>query len=135
MTDHPFIPGTRVAVQAHDDWRIPVSFKSGVVAKVLKSGRFTLEGSPQQWRAYPPSSNGWWHAISTGSSNGSLRIWDHTTEADILNKNAIARRCRRYETARSIIDRQSFSELVTDDVVEKMEAIVAAIKPQKKEAA
>lgn len=134
----PFIPGARVAILVQNGWRAPASFKRGLVAKVLKSGNFTLEGSPQQWRPYPPSSSGWekwWHANATGASGASLRIWDETTDADITNKNLTAIRHRRFEAAKSVIDREPFSELITDDVVEKMEAVASAIKPKKEIAA
>jgi len=133
MTGNPFVPGAKVAIQVQSGWRGPIGFRAGVVAKVLKSGNFTLEGSPQQWRPYPPSSGWekWWRAGATGSCSDTLRIWDETTAADITQKNAVALRYVRFSEAKRVIERNEFSELVTDDVVEKMEAVAAAIKPRK----
>lgn len=130
LTSHPFQPGTEVAIVVKGDWRAPHGFRKGVVAKVHKSGKFTLDGSPQQWHPYCPSpSTKFWHAYATGKNNGELRIVDATTIDRINEDNARYRRYYRYVEARRAIERQSFSDLVTDDALEKLEAVVAALKP------
>lgn len=132
---NPFIVGAHVAIQVQGGWRAPVSFKSAVVAKVFKSGNFTLEGSPQQWKPYLPSGyQNYWRAGETGAGNQTLRIWDDTTNAEIVEKNERAVLYRRFEAAKRIIERVEFSvEFVTGEVIEKMEAVAAALKPIPKE--
>ena len=136
MAESPFQPGTEVAIQVQGGWRAPYSFKFGRVAKVHKSGNFVLEGSPQQWRPYAPSSfENFWRAGATGSGAGTLWIVDDSTRDRISEQNKKAKRYTRYTKARGIIDQEPFSELVTDEVLEKLEAVIAAIRPEKAEAA
>lgn len=79
-TEHPFKPGTIVAVRsAHHFSHRPPSWKNHAVEKVHKNGRFVLAGSPQQqWNAWPPRENGadsdrLWHAVPAGESRYSGR--------------------------------------------------------------
>jgi len=134
--DSPFQVGTEVAIQIQGGWRAPYSFKFGRVAKVHKSGNFVLEGSPQQWRPYAPGSyENFWRAGATGSGSSVLWIIDDSTRNKIVEQNKKAKRYNRYAKAREVIDREPFSELVTDDVLEKLEAVITAIRPAKSEAA
>jgi hypothetical protein len=136
MTDNPFKPGAQVAIQMQGGWRAPHSFKLGRVAKVHKNGNFTLEGSPQQWRPYAPSSyENFWRAGGAGSSAGVLWIVDEDTKPRIVEQNAKAKRYKRYTDARYIIEREPFSDLVTEEVLEKMESVVAILKPPQADAA
>jgi len=136
MNESPFQPGAEVAIQIQGGWRAPHSFRLGRVAKVHKNGNFVLEGSPQQWRPYAPSSyEPFWHAGARGAGNGVLWIVDDTTKPKISEQNKRAKRYNRYTNARNVIEREPFSELVTDEVLEKLESVVAIIKPPKAEAA
>jgi hypothetical protein len=130
--NHPFQPGAKVAVIVQNGWREPHGYRFAVVAKVLKSGRFTLEGSPQQYRPYGPSGfEKYWHGVATGESNARLRILDAASEPEIAAQNAKADRARRFANACHALDREPFSELVTDEVVAHLEAAVSIIKPKK----
>lgn len=63
--EHPFKPGLEVAIVNR---RYSFSIRRATVNKLHKSGRFTLTGSSQQWKA---SLSGWgdktWFAWSTNS--------------------------------------------------------------------
>lgn len=137
MSEHPFQPGAEVAIQVQHGWREPHSFRRGRVAKVHKNGNFVLEGlAQQQWRPYAPSSyEKFWRAGATGSGGGVLWIVDDTTRDRISEQNKKASRCQRYHKIRRLIDAEPFSDLITDDVLGRLEAAVAMIKPRKSEAA
>lgn len=87
--DHPFKPGTRVAVS---EGRYTGGYREAFVDKVYKTGRFTLVGDPdrKQWTARlwglcgPKTPT--WEAWGSGYS-GSLKIWDETTDAEITAAN------------------------------------------------
>lgn len=133
----PFVQGAKVAIVVQNGWRIPVSFKAGVVAKVFKNGNFTLDGSAQQWRPSPPSSSAYqkfWSASETGSGNGRLRIWDETTAEKIDQENAMAKICRRFLDAQHTIQGVVFSEKITEEIITQMESVVALLRPPKESA-
>lgn len=81
MTEHDFKPGTRVAVNSR--WSDGDLYE-GFVDKLYKSGRFTLRGSAQQWKAYRDNGEPW-QAMETGSGRHrrTLRIWTDETDAEI----------------------------------------------------
>ena len=136
MSDSPFQPGVEVAIQIQGGWRAPYSFRRGRVAKVHKTGNFTLEGSPQQWRPYAPSTyEPFWRAGARGAGDGVLWIVDDTTKARISEQNLRAKRYKRYCDVRYIIEQEPFSERVTEEVLEKLEAAAAVLRPPKEEAA
>lgn len=89
--DHPFKPGTRVAVS---EGRYTGGYREAFVDRVYKTGRFTLVGDPdrKQWTARKWSGFGSGPAIwqASGSSySGSLKIWDETTDAEITAANGM----------------------------------------------
>lgn len=136
MTDSPFQPGAEVAIQVQIGWHAPHSFTRGRVAKVHKNGNFTLEGSPRQWRPYAPSTyEPFWRAGARGPNGGVLWIFDDTTKSRISEQNLRAKRYKRYSDVRYIIEHEPFSELVTDEVLEKLETAAAILRPPKVEAA
>jgi hypothetical protein len=124
----PFVPGARVAItsgfSSDRDWR------EGRVAKAYKNGRFTLEGSDQQWRPQAPGGyREYWTANQTGEgwNHAHLWIWDATTDSKI--RGAIAETKRR-ATLRAILrDLERLrAEHCTD---EQVDAIVSAINAAK----
>lgn len=132
MSESPFQPGAEVAIQVQIGWRAPYSFTRGRVAKVHKNGNFTLEGSPRQWRPYAPSTyEPFWRAGARGSGDGVLWIVDDTTKSRISEQILRAKRYKRYSDVRYIIEHEPFSERVTDDVLEKLEAAAAILRPVK----
>lgn len=138
MPDSPFQPGVEVAIQVQGGWRAPHSFKRGRVAKVHKNGNFVLEDSPQQWRPYAPSSyENFWRAGATGAGSGVLWIVNDDTKPKIAEQNQRAKRYRyqRYCKIREIIDREPFSERVTDEVLDQLEAAASVLRPAKAGAA
>lgn len=66
--EHPFQPGVEVALVTYQRYGNGMSFKRAKVAKVHKSGRFVLEGSTQQYRAYRDYWGNGWEGIATGNS-------------------------------------------------------------------
>lgn len=136
MPDSPFQPGVEVAIQVQGGWRAPHSFKRGRVAKVHKNGNFVLEGSPQQWRPYAPSSyENFWRAGATGSGDGTLWLVNDDTKIKIMEQNQRANRYQRYCKVRNIIDREPFSERVTDEVLDQLEAATSILRPAKSDTA
>lgn len=115
--DSPFIPGAKVAIRSDNGWRAPHNFRASIVAKAFKNGRFTLEGSTQQWRAHEPARHSFgdncWTASETGHGRDRLRIWDASTDAEIAAQNAHYELYRRFARAQQAIERLSFDELVT----------------------
>ncbi len=133
--DSPFIPGAKVAlVSQAGGWHSPQIFIEGTVAKTHKNGNFVLEGSPQQWRPYAPSSyENFWRAGATGNSSRILRIWDETTSEEIERKNARAACFTRFKNAQSIIERAVFCDAITDEIASKLTEVAADISPKKGE--
>lgn len=134
MTDSPFQPGARVAIEVDGGYHAPTGYKEAFVDKAFKTGRFTLLGSKQQWRPYEPVGHWtpYWHANETGDSyrRGRLRIWDDAADAEIREANATRHRYDRFTALKTEIDRLRFSsELVSDQVVDWMQLVVNAVKP------
>lgn len=117
--DHPFKPGTRVAVRNNHNR----GYKENFVEKLHKTGRFTLRGSSQQYKAWRNSYDKTWSAVSTGDSwyYSNIKIWDETTDAEIAEANAKEARLLRWSNLRSAIDRMSSNE-ITDAMCEAIEA-------------
>jgi hypothetical protein len=123
MTDtaaSPFIPGARVAISN----RFRDGYTEQFVDKVHKSGRFTLRGSAQQWRPWQTCDG--WHATQTGEgwTRDRARIWDETTDAEISESNAAAKR-----KARAINLRRRFDSVPPDKFTETMLAAIEAVLP------
>lgn len=128
----PFVPDTVVAIRvaAGGFGRAPFGYKRGTVSKVYKSGNFTLEGSPQQWRPLEPSSyEPFWRALQTGNgSHGELRIWDDASDADIAAQIDKYTRYRRFLKIQDAIRRVGFSDLATTEVLDRLEAVAADLR-------
>ena len=77
---HPFTPGTEVAVVSRPRWGGGVSFRRVKVAKLHKTGRFTLEGSPDQYSATHKWGNREWIAHKSGDRWGSSLSVEMETE-------------------------------------------------------
>lgn len=138
---NPFLPGARVAIEVDGGYHAPTGYKEAFVDKAFKNGRFTLRDSKQQWRPYEPAGyTQYWHAGETGDhgyrSGDRLRIWDDAADAEIVEANATRRRHDRFTDLQREIDRLRFSsELVTDEVISHMQAVVLAVKPKPAETA
>ena len=129
MSESPFIPGAKVAIIVNNGFEMPISYRAGIVAKVHKNGNFVLEGNLQQWRPYPPGGyQKYWNAITTGTKYVRLIIWNEASEAQIEKQIALADCAKRYVNARKKIDGMPFSELVTEEIVTQLEAIVSALE-------
>lgn len=102
--DHPFRPGTRVAVS---EGRYTGGYREAFVDKVYKTGRFTLVGDParKQWTARMRAPYGGgvavWAAYDSGHF-GALKIWDETTDAEIAAANE--KRDRERASAAAVYD-------------------------------
>lgn len=122
--EHPFKPGTRVAIRLsrYDDYR------EGFVSKVYKTGRFTVGDSPQQWRPY--CSRDWngspsdvkWSANQTGNhwSRAVLKLWDESTDAEIQENIATGKLRNRWAALRARLERLTESD-VTDAMLDAIE--------------
>lgn len=132
-TDHPFQPGTRVAVDMSVRFsRGDPHYKEDFVLKVHKNGNFTLKSDPkQQWRV--------WHstrdapgAHTTGDSyygNRTLKIWNEQTDAEIQRANEAHARRHRWLDARKAIEETRY-ERVTDRAISLIEEAIANLKPE-----
>lgn len=136
--DNPFIPGARVAIYTGDRYTAR-GYREDFVHSAGKSGRFTLRSdTKQQWRPSPPfNSKPYWDADKTGdhgwSGGGTLRIWDETSDAEIIA--TIARRARydRFTKLNDELRRVVFSDLVTDELLDQFEIVVLGFRPIQKE--
>lgn len=132
MTDHPFQPGTRVAVDMSARFsRGDMHYKEDFVLKVYKNGNFTLKSDPkQQWRAWSmhgeaPS------AIMTGDSvygRRRLKIWNEQTDAEIQRGNEAHARKSRWLDARKTIEETRY-DLVTDRTISLIEEAIRNLNP------
>lgn len=134
--DHPFQPGTRVAIRGgwnHDQ------YSEAFVEKVYKTGHFTLRGNSQRWRPYKDS--GWgradlkprWLANETGHRYSRLTVllWDDETDNEIAAAVAETARRRRWSDLA-----EKVSKLRGDDITDALcDAIEAALPKPKQDAA
>lgn len=117
MSDTPFIPGARVAV----DDRFGSGIKESFVDKVYKNGNFTLRDSKQQWR---PWHGGYgekrWHATATGSGwhRASLSLWDEATDRELTEKIEAQKIKLRWQKIRSKIDGMKYPTAAMCDAIE-----------------
>lgn len=131
----PFVPGARVAVQTERGYYSPIGYREDFVARLHKTGRFTLRSDPaQQWSPSRPFSGcRYWSATQTGdrgwSYRGALRIWDEDADSDIKAEIANRARYDKFSKLQESLRNQKFSELVTDDVLDNLEMVVLAVKP------
>lgn len=125
IQDSPFMPGCRVAVRSrHGD-----SYREGFVEKVHKNGRFTLKGSPQQWRPWCAGKDqSEWRAIETGDSwiKNSLQIWDASTDAEIQARIAQTKRRDKWSMLSERMRRLS-ADKFTDEMLDQIEAALPPI--------
>ena len=132
MTDHPFQPGTRVAVDMSARFtRGENHYKEDFVLKVHKNGNFTLKSDPKQrWRAW--SSHGEApSAVMTGHSRyGSrwLKIWNEQTDAEIQRANEAHARKSRWFNARKTIEETRYDR-VTDRAISLIEEAIRNLNP------
>ena len=136
-TEHPFVPGARVAVsEKYSDNRLLTKKSAAYVTesfveKVYKSGNFTLRGSKQQWS---PWQSTWgdkrWSAIETGSGyhRRRLDLWDETTDREIKDKIDEQNVKRRWRDIRSKIDNTKEPTAALCDAVE---AALALSRPSR----
>lgn len=115
---HPFQVGARVAIKSrHND-----CYKEEFVAKVHKSGRFTLRADPtgQQWRSWSQSTAGVWNAFPTGQwAVGSCVLWNDAADSMINVANENHDRAELlYE-----IKRRVYKLRASDITTEKLKAI------------
>ena len=127
-TDHPFVPGARVAI--YDRWdnnRVT----EGFVDKVYKTGNFTLCGDKQQWSPYRAGSDDRpkWRAVETsgGYSRRRLDLWDETADAEITAKVEASKARDRW---RKLIVRIERVKEPTAALCDAVEAAVAILNPQ-----
>ena len=118
MTDHPFVPGARVAVRNLYSDRVIENF----VDKVYKTGNFTLRGSSQQWKPWQNSyGQRTWAASETGSgrwSGSRLDLWDETTDAKISADIEASKARHRWNDLRRKVERIREPDNVLCDAIE-----------------
>ncbi|HEX4112723.1 MAG TPA: hypothetical protein VH020_09330 [Stellaceae bacterium] len=122
--ENPFVAGARVAIFSDSYYGRPPEYKEGFVDKVHKTGRFTLRGSPQQWRpsettpprAYMTSGNTSWSV-----SRPALIIWDDSTDNQIQAALATHRRRDRMVEIRRRLEGLK-DDQVTDAMLDQIEA-------------
>lgn len=111
--DHPFKPGTRVAVS---EGRYTGGYREAFVDKVYKTGRFTLVGdlarkqwTPRLWGFCGPNPPTW-EAWNSGGG-ATIKIWDETTDAEITAANEERDRARASAEAVYDVERLPRREL------------------------
>lgn len=115
---HPFQPGTRVAIRTSRYGNGEPSYREAFVDRVYKNGRFLLRGSPQQWKASHSYMRDQWQADRTGESRwdrDSVILWDEKNGAEI---EAARAREKLWNRARKIQDR--VERWKREDVTESM---------------
>jgi hypothetical protein len=133
--DHPFKPGTRVALKRGYN---EADYEERFVDRVLKTGHFLLRGNPtQRWRphSYVPygeeKANTRWSATPTGGDQYSrltVLLWDETTDKEISQAIATTKRRSRWNNARTKIERLSFDQ-VTDELLNAIETALQQLSP------
>lgn len=129
-SDSPFVPGARVAVRWRPRWSFP-TFAEDVVARVYKTGNFTLASDPKkQWRPRHSYDAGQrrWEARPAGDPYGgkTVLLWDDRTEAEVKAAHAKASRQSRLLAAQRTIERLRV-DAVTDDMLDQIEAALAPL--------
>lgn len=125
-TNHPFQIGVEVALVTRN--YTGVSYSIHKVAKVHKSGRFCLEGSPQQYR---PENGRWggegWSATATGSHSSYSKIELITDK--LREEAASTKRRSKFKNIVYNIDRDAhrLSENVTDAHIADLYRIYAEL--------
>lgn len=128
--DHPFVPGTEVLVNENYSSYNPGTFRTDVVLKTHKTGRFTLKGSPdQQWYAgqsYWDDSKTW-YGYKTGRAGYSiystrLRLLDEDGRAELADANAKRDHKKRCE---KIAQTFSKPDAVSFDLSAKVAAVIS----------
>lgn len=128
-TESPFVPGAKVAMRLGNRWGAS-EWKTFEVDKLFKSGRFTIKDRDGQWNAYPPNPGGYekhWHAHRAGASrygDGTLYIWDESSDAMIKEGFAEYNRERRLKKLQQRFERLRYGE-VTDSALDAIEAAIA----------
>lgn len=127
----PFVAGARVAIHSGDHYTA-LGYREDFVLKVHKTGRFTLRSNPaQQWSPSKPwgKSKNYWTGDHGWSGGGTLHIWDDANDAEI--RATIDRRSRyeKFAKLKTALERISFSDLVTDELLDQFEIVVLSIKP------
>ena len=129
--DHPFKPGTRVAIQSRGRWDGLCIYTEAFVEKVHKTGHFTLEGSPQRYRARQD----WhdrkrWEAHSTAQLDFStILLWDEQTDKEVRE----ARTARMVENKLMEIQDRVKALRRGDVTMTKLAAIEALLPPLPKD--
>lgn len=123
---HPFKPGTRVAIRTSCYGNGEHSYREAFVDRVYKNGRFLLRGSTQQWRTNRSYMRDQWEAYRTGDrrwDRDSVILWDEKNGAEIEASRA---RDKLWDRARKIKDR--VERWKPEDVTEAMlDAIEVAL--------
>lgn len=130
MTEHPFVPGAKVAMRLGNRWGAS-EWQSYEVEKLFKTGRFTLKDRDGQWNACPPSQNDfgekYWRAHRAGTSrynDGEVIIWNEDTDQMIREGFLELQREQRLKTLQRRFERLKYTE-VTHTALDAIEAALA----------
>lgn len=130
MTDHPFVPGAKVAMRLNNRWGAS-EWQAFEVEKVFKNGRFTIKDRDGQWNAYPPSEHSFgekhWHAHRAGASrynDGTIFIWDDGSDAMIKAGYAELDRERRLKLIQRRVERLKYTD-ITSGALDAIEAALS----------
>lgn len=126
---HPFQPGVEVALVDRYQWGGGVSYRTAKVAKVHKTGNFTLDGDTrQQYRAHEWDSE--WIATKTGGSG-----YERGPRIEMITDNLIAeaRNSNRRAKFRNAVEHLSRlrDADVTDEQLAHVEILVAQLGKKK----
>lgn len=131
--EHPFQPGTRVALRDG----ITDAYSEAFVEKVYKNGNFTLRGNRQQWRPHSewrklgdPSAGKKWIADSTyrGYHRDRVLLWDAETDNEIQEHIARTQRSKRLSRLQDTFRYFRVGD-VTDAMLDQIEALLISRAP------
>ena len=126
--DHPFTPGLKVALVHRPRYGGEVSYRPAMVAKVYKTGKFTLEGSNQQYR--PEQWRGKWTAYETGSAR-ILQVELITPELEA--EAALSARRGSFRAMQRQIEEAKCPDHPSDELLALMRRVVAALASKQDE--
>lgn len=133
--EHPFQPGVEVVVTK--GWGGARKIAMGRVAKVYKTGKFTIEGSAQQYRAFFDDSTKEWRGNQTGSSYYPLTVYLPSKKWEAkAAQEAMAAKLRATLNEVDAQTRHNLHSVVeSSEVVAAAETLLAAIRAAKERTA
>ena len=129
MTENPFVVGAEIAKVNYPRWGGVITITRVKVAKVYKTGKITVEGSPQQ---YKPNYGGKkWSAQATGTAWRHCATLEPITD-ELLEKVAESEKRFNREILFSTFskDWKALCKVATDNEVLMIEGLLARAKSE-----